>query len=145
MSSDLKKRDEKKNQGGAPTRAPLSTARSEPTLSPPSSESLPAYHDSEPSSQPPGYNRDSPANRAAARERQRAYNQPASAASIAAILGPPPSTPPDEGKGKKRGIKGRLREWKESIVFDHRMGREVVKPLDRGESTAEWRVWGTKI
>ncbi|KAF7188008.1 hypothetical protein HII31_10680 [Pseudocercospora fuligena] len=97
------------------------------TFSPASEQEPPQYWDSEPSSQPPSYN-----DRKCGQQR---WNGPASAASIAAILGPPPKEPE-----KKRSWRDR---WRDMMSGDKYGGRPVYR--ERTESSSRWNSQGVAL
>lgn len=94
-----------------------------------SSQEPPQYFDSEPSSQPPSYGK------AAGKHTPKRSSKPASAASIAAVLGPPPE------KGPKRTWADR---WKDLKTGNNYGGRDSAS-IERWESSSKWNSQGVVL
>lgn len=95
-----------------------------------SSQEPPQYFDSEPSSQPPSYGKIASKNNAPQRS-----SGPASAASIAAVLGPPPE------KGPKRTWADRWSDLKSGNKY----GGKYNPDMDTGASCSKWNSQGVKL
>ncbi|KAF2686175.1 hypothetical protein K458DRAFT_298527, partial [Lentithecium fluviatile CBS 122367] len=97
-------------------------------------DSLPQYYDSEPSGQPPHYDKAT-----STAKRRSAQQQPqftgASAASVAAVL----ASPAPE-KVKKRTWRERWRELKSNSRADDENFYQVDK-----SSSAHWNAWGARL
>lgn len=94
-----------------------------------SSQEPPQYFDSEPSSQPPSYGK------IASKHTPKRSAEPASAASIAAVLGPPPE------KGPKRTWADR---WKD-LKTGNNYGGKDASGADRLESSSKWNSQGVVL
>ncbi|KXT16778.1 hypothetical protein AC579_5489 [Pseudocercospora musae] len=116
--------EDKKIQAAEDGEASSST---QPLSSPASEQAPPQYWDSEPSGQPPSYNEKKCG--------QQRWSGPASAASIAAILGPPSK----EGE-RKRSWKDR---WGDMMSGNNYGGKSVYR--ERTESSSRWNSQGVAL